>query len=406
MRSSCLYLLSLFASVVQAQTQVTGRVIDAKTEETLAFVPINVAGTDQGTLTDIDGRFQLEVPALPARVRLSYVGYRTVELDLTERAPVIVRLEQVSTELRPVIVSGEDNPAHRIIRRAYANRKQNDGMRHRSYRYSSYGKTVFDLQLDSAIVNDTARMAKLDTSAQQAYNFAGQQHLLLIESATRKSFVPPASAREEVVAMRVSGLKDPSLLAMAAQTETFSIYDGDIGIGDKRYLGPLAPSSTAKYRFNLEDTLYQGADSVYVISYRPRKGTHFNALKGLLYIHTDGYAVQNVTAEPVERDGMSVRFQQVHEQVSGKWFPRQLNTFMYMDNVSVNDMSVVGVGRVYLKDVEVDADVVTAFIGSPPSSVRLCPRFEHRDRGAVMTPVSVYPAPTVVSPHEEMISAA
>ncbi|MBP7514157.1 MAG: carboxypeptidase-like regulatory domain-containing protein [Flavobacteriales bacterium] len=365
MRSLCLYLLSLMALVVQAQSEVTGRVIDARTEETLAFVPINLAGTDQGTLTDIDGRFELEVPALPARLRLSYVGYRTLELDVTERAPLIIRLEQVSTELRPVVVSSEDNPAHRIIRRAYANRKQNDGMRYRSYRYTSYGKTVFDLQLDSAIVNDTARMAKLDTSTQEAYKFSEQQHLLLIESATKKSFIPPASAREEVLAMRVSGLKDPSLLAMAAQTETFSIYDGDIGIGDKRYLGPLAPSSTAKYRFNLEDTLYQGADSVYVISYRPRKGTHFNALKGLLYIHTDGYAVQNVTAEPVERDGMSVRFQQVHEQVSGKWFPRQLNTFMYMDNVSMNDMSVVGVGRVYLKEVEVDADVARKEVRGP-----------------------------------------
>ena len=365
MRPLFVILLVLCAAIAPAQITVTGRVHDLKTDEPLAFVPVNVAGTREGTLSDIDGRFKLTVGALPARLRFSYVGYETLELTVTDGMPLRVALNQKNTELRPVVVSGADNPAHSIIRRAYAARKQNDGMRYRSYRYTSYGKSVFDLELDSAIVNDSARMTALDTSERKAVEFSEQQHLLLIESATRKSFIPPASAREEVLAMRVSGLKDPSLLAMAASTETFSIYDADIGIGDKMYLGPLGPASTSKYRFSLEDTLYQGSDSVYVIAYRPRKGTKFNGLKGLLYIHTDGYAVQNVTAEPVEREGMSVRFQQLHERIGGKWFPHQLNTFMYLDNLSVNGMSVVGVGRVYLKEVEVDAEVARSEVRGP-----------------------------------------
>lgn len=351
--------------LLSAQSAVTGRVVDARTQEALAFVPINLAGTNQGAVSDIDGRFRLVVPGYPARIRLSYVGYTTLEVEITDAAPVVLRLSQANLELKPVTVSGKDNPAHRIIRRAYAQRKENDGMRYRSYRYTSYSKTVFDMQLDSAIANDTARMAKLDTSTLKAMEFSEKQHLFMVESATKKSFIPPASAREEVLAMRVSGLKDPSMLALIAQTETFSIYDGDIGIGDKIYLGPLAPSSTSKYRFNLEDTLYQGKDSVYVISYSPRSGTKFNALKGLLYIHTEGYAVQNVTAEPVERDGTSVRFQQLHERVEGKWFPKQLNYFIYLDGASVNGLAIYGVGRTYLKDIEVDAVIARKEVRGP-----------------------------------------
>ncbi len=370
MRSLLLLWSFMSIMVLSAQTVLSGRVVDSKTGEALAFVPVNVAGTREGTLSDIDGRFNLNVPGIPVQLRFSYVGYETLELAIRDAQPLRVELVQRNTELKPVVVRGEDNPAHRIIRKAYANRKENDGMRYRSHRYTSYGKTVFDLQLDSAIVNDSARMAEMDTSARAAHTFSESQHLLLIESATKKSFIPPASAREEVLAMRVSGLKDPSLLAMAAQTETFSIYDPDIGISEKVYLGPLGPSSTSKYRFNLEDTLYKGADSVYVISYHPRKGSKFNALKGLLYIHTDGYAVQNVTAEPAEREGMSVRFQQLHQRVAtsngtGRWFPHQLNTFMYLDNVSVNGMGVAGIGRVYLKDIEVDADIARKEVRGP-----------------------------------------
>lgn len=354
-------------SLLPAQITLTGRVVDAKTGEALAFVPANITGTREGSLSDIDGRFTLEVERLPVQLRFSYVGYETLELAVSDAQPLRVQLVQKNTELKPVVVNGENNPAHRIIRRAYANRKESDGMRYRSYRYTSYSKMVVDIALDSTILNDTARMAALDTTRREAYEFSQRQHLFMMESATKKSFIPPASAREEVLAMRVSGLKNPSLLAMAAQTEAFSIYDPDINISDKVYLGPLGPSSTSKYRFNLEDTLYQGADSVYVISYRPRKGTKFNGLKGLLYIHTAGYAVQNVTAEPAEREGTSLRFQQLHERLNGKWFPVQLNAFFYFDQgtVSVNGLAPQGIQRVYLKDIEVDADVARKEVRGP-----------------------------------------
>lgn len=363
------FVLVLSALVLQqitwSQITLSGRVVDAKTQEVLAFVPVNIMGTQRSVMSDIDGRFTLQVASLPVRLRMSYVGYTPLEMDVQNAGPLFVRLTQSTAELSAVVVNAEDNPAHRIIRRAYANRKVNDALRNRSYRYTSYGKTTFDMVLDSAVTNDSTRMAALDTSTREAYEFSEQQHLLLIESATRKSFIPPASAREEVLAMRVSGLKDPSLLALAAQTETFSIYDPDINISQKSYLGPLGPSSTAKYRFVLEDTLYQGADSIYVISYKPRPRTKFNALKGLLYIHTDGYAVQNVTAEPVEREGVSVRFQQLHTRITGKWFPEQLNTFIYFDNATVNGLLITGTGRTYLKDIEVDAAVERKEVRGP-----------------------------------------
>ncbi len=372
MRPLFLSIFLLTASWSIAQVVLTGRVVDERTKEPLAFVPLNIAGTSNGTVSDIDGRFRLEVSQLPVRIRLSYVGYTTRELSLETIGPAIIALRQSDLELKPVVVSGTDNPAHRIIRRTYAARKENDAMRNRSYRYTSYSKTTFDAALDSAVANDPARTAKLDSSTLKAQEFFEQQHLFLIESATRKSFIPPSRGHEEVLAMRVSGLKDPSLLALAGQTETFSIYDPQIAIDKKLYLSPLAPSSTAKYRFDLQDTLYQGTDSVYVISYRPRKGTKFDALKGVLYIHTAGYAVQNVIAEPAERQGVSIKFQQLHERMpsadgsgSLRWFPRQLNAFIYLDQASINGMGVYGESRTYLKEIEVDADVERREVRGP-----------------------------------------
>ena len=299
------------ALLVHAQTTLQGRVVDDATMEPLAFVNLSVVGSKEGAMTDVDGRFQLKVAAVPVELRFSYVGYNTLQRTISTTEPVIVQLHRATIELREFTVLPGENPAHRIIKRVYANRKQNDSMRERAHRYTSYGKTIFTAVIDSALANDTARIAAMDSSDREAVDFFDKQHLLLVESATRKSFIPPAAEKEEVLAMRVSGLKDPSLLALAASTKTFSIYSPQITINEKSYLSPIGPNTTDRYLFILEDTLYQGRDSVFVISYRPSHGRKFDALKGVLWVNTDGYALQNVIAEPNERGGGSgVKLQQ------------------------------------------------------------------------------------------------
>lgn len=366
--------LALLPVAVSAQS-ITGRVVDEATKEPLAFVHVLPAGEHQGATSDIDGRFTIQVAQLPTALRFSYVGYAPLELSVANAEALLVSMRRNAVELKTVEILPTENPAHRIIDRCRAGRKENDGMRNRSHRYTSYSKTIFTAEMDTAIAVDTtmtaatdsANVAEVDSSELEMRQFLESQYFFLMESATKKSFIPPAAEKEEVLAMRVSGLKDPSFLALAAQTKTFSIYEPQIGISQKLYLGPLAPGSTKKYLFLIEDTLYQGADSVFVISYKPRSRTNFLGLKGLLYINTNGYAVQNVTAEAAERDASaSIRFQQLHEKVQDKaWFPVQLNAFIYLDNVSVSGLSPYGVTRTYLKNIEVDADVQRKEVRGP-----------------------------------------
>ncbi|MBK7240156.1 MAG: carboxypeptidase-like regulatory domain-containing protein [Flavobacteriales bacterium] len=354
-------------SFAYAQTVLQGRVVDDRTLEPLAFVHIAVVGAQQGAQSDIDGLFSISVSRMPVTLRTSYVGYASSEPMFGSSDFQIIKLQQITAELAEVLILPTENQAHRIIQQVYKNRKINDGMRFRSYRYTSYSKTVFTGLRDSSEIAepDTVKEPEPEASAVpdtlkiDMTKFYNEQHLAVIESATKKTFEPPAKEREEVLAMRVSGLKDPSLLALAASTKSFSVYDDQIAFNDKTYLGPIGPSSTNHYLFVIEDTLYQGVDSVYVISYRPRSGKKFEGLKGVLYVNTDGYALQNVIAEPVERSGAaSIKLQQHHEKIDGlAWFPVQLNTSLYFDGLKLNGANVVGIGKTYLKDIEVDADV-------------------------------------------------
>lgn len=338
-----------------AQFTVTGRVIDERTREPMAFVHVLQAGERQGAISGIDGRFELPVDRLPATLRLSFVGYEALVLEVHDKGPHVLRMRVTTLELRPVEVLPGENPAHRIIKRVYANRKANDGLRNRAHRYTSYAKTIFTAALDSALLNDPERLAALDSSDQRMMDFLEKNHLLLVESATKRVFVPPDHEKEEVIAMRVSGLKDPTMAALAASTSTFSLYEPTIAINERNYLSPIGPNSWERYLFQLQDTLYQGADTVFVIAYQPRSGRRFDALKGVLHVHTGSYALQAVIAEPAERQaGVGLKLQQRFRPIAGTWFPVELNSFIHLDFVQVNKWKTMGVGRIYLKDLEVD----------------------------------------------------
>ena len=68
-------IVCLAASPALAQTAVTGALTDAETREPLVGATVIVEGTTTGTLTDLDGRYRLEVPADARALCFSYAGY-------------------------------------------------------------------------------------------------------------------------------------------------------------------------------------------------------------------------------------------------------------------------------------------------------------------------------------------
>jgi len=57
--------------------QVAGKVVDAKTNESLSGAAVIIEGTTEGTITDDDGKFKIEVSGGDKVLVFSYVGYET-----------------------------------------------------------------------------------------------------------------------------------------------------------------------------------------------------------------------------------------------------------------------------------------------------------------------------------------
>lgn len=90
---------------VSAQDQkLKGQVIDATTGEPVIGVNVLVKGTTNGTITDIDGKYELNAPA-GAILQISFIGYKTVEIAATTSEQTI-KLHEDTETLDEVVVVG------------------------------------------------------------------------------------------------------------------------------------------------------------------------------------------------------------------------------------------------------------------------------------------------------------
>ncbi len=352
-RGLIFFLLPGFCWAATAEYNVRGRVTDADTGEPLAFVHLVIADSRQGGLTDIDGFFYLTHDSPLEYLQLSYVGYhqKTYYPDKGQEYHII-SMQRKAIELQEVVVVPGENPAHRMIAAAIANRDKHNPENLSAFSYKAYNKFIFTGELaDQASDMDTAAA---DTALQDISAFLEQRHFFLMETVTERKFRSPGRSNEQVLASRISGIQHPMFALLMSQMQSFSFYDDYIAILGERYLSPLAPGSLRRYAYQLEDTTYTETDTIFVISYRPSLGRNFDGMKGVMYINTQGWALQSVIAEPAHgNEDARIRIQQNYEFIDKqKWFPVQLNTDFEL--FTVPNLTIIGTGRTYLQDIHID----------------------------------------------------
>lgn len=89
-------------SVTQSSTIIKGQIVDAEGEPILGATVVEL-GTTRGTVTDIDGYFTINSHA-NAKLRISYVGYKTVETKAANGMKVVMQND--NAQLDEIVVVG------------------------------------------------------------------------------------------------------------------------------------------------------------------------------------------------------------------------------------------------------------------------------------------------------------
>ncbi len=346
LRRLLVVLVCFQCSFLFAQKNISGKVVDEVTKEPLAFCSIIFNNNPKtGATSDIDGKFEYHCDYDILFIKCSFIGYEAQNIPVNSQTEFVIKLKPNTFQLDEIVLSAAENPANRIIKKVIANKNRNNPEKISSFTYECYNKTVYDFLANNADKTDSLKIKKVMKGS----------HLLLMESVTRRKFLLPDSSEEVIIGTKVSGFKNPKFASLATDLQPFSFYGDNIKFININYLNPIADGSLSKYQFYLKDEYYRGKDTIFIISYRPKKGKNFEGLTGVLHINSNKYAIQNVTATPFEKGKIDLKIQQQYQQIGGEvWFPEQLNYVLTIKEYPDKKIGMFVNGKSYINNVKLN----------------------------------------------------
>lgn len=336
------FLILVFSTNYAQNT--TGKVLDFETKQPLAFANLTFNSNQRlTTSSDIDGKFSFFSSQPLTSLVCSYMGYETQKIQLQKEKNVIIYLKKSTDKLDEVVINLDENPANAIIRKVIANKEKNNPEKIASFKYTSYNKMIYDIKTNGITKTDSL-------NAKMKGKLLKDSPLFMMESVSERKFIAPDRSEEVVIGTKVSGFQNPSFASLATDLQPFSFYQDNIKLFEIQYLNPISSGSLKKYRFTLEDTIYQNKDTIYIISFQPKKNKNIEGLKGQLYINSNKYAVQNVIASPFEKGKINIKIQQKYVFLENKyWFPEQLNYAL-----EFTDLKMSVDGKSYISKVQLE----------------------------------------------------
>jgi hypothetical protein len=367
-------ILLAIQNINQAQKiSIEGKVLSAENRhEPLAFVKITVLKAKLNKISDIDGNWKFTNVFLSDTLEFSYLGYITKKIPVSSfnvhQKEQLVYLDEKAQVMDEITIRPTANPADRIIKEVLLHKEQNNYNNLKSFAFYSYTNMHAKIiPLDSSDNSQSnlpalSNRSKSDHPKKNGENsidsFSDKQYLFLIETVESIYYHAPEKFKKNVLAYHVSGVNDERMVFFATAFEKFNIYQNFIELGEKNYASPIANRTLNNYLFTIKDTIWTPEkDTVFVIAYQPHKHTYVNGFKGVLYINSRNYAVQNIIATPVyDTKGPALKIHQQFDYINNKqWFPVQQDIEIDFAKLSSEDNHIIAFeGKSYYQNINLD----------------------------------------------------
>ncbi|MXN91894.1 carboxypeptidase-like regulatory domain-containing protein [Flavobacterium sp. Sd200] len=297
--------LLVFTVTTFAQTKVSGVVYD-NTNQPLPYVNVYFKGTNEGVITDENGKFYLESQNTYSDITVTFVGFAPKDVHLDKNVAYNLKVTMAeANELKEVVLysgktSKKNNPAIDILRKIWERRRKNGLNMFKQYEYDKYEKVEFDLNtIDSAMVNSKLFKGmefifeKVDTS-----NITGKTYLpIFINEALSKVYGDNVDKRKKEIksANKTSGFSNnQQILAFIKDLYAdYDIYNNYLKFFDKDFISPLSRTGINVYNYVLADSSYIDNKWCYNIVFYPRRKGELT-FKGNFWVNDTTYAIKKV----------------------------------------------------------------------------------------------------------------
>jgi hypothetical protein len=312
-------------------SQIQGIILDANTKKPLPFASV-LTNTNNGTLSDVDGKFTLKTNQPINQLTITYVGYNTAKIPVNETDKFFtIKLTPSVENLNEILITATENPALQIIRNAIANKPNNNIEKSlNTFQFNTYNKILVTANPDSingkldslfVIKNGEKKFEKIDSTNFKFKKELEKQHLYISEKISEFKFEKGKKTKEVILASRMAGLKQPIYELFAITFQDFSFYNEFYTIAGTKYTNPIANNAIKHYNYKILDTVQNEHGSSYIIYFKPLKNKEYLGIEGVLYIDTQNFAITKAIAELKGVVNVKASQHYTYLNTFNNWFP-------------------------------------------------------------------------------------
>ncbi|WP_025007192.1 DUF5686 and carboxypeptidase-like regulatory domain-containing protein [Marinilabilia salmonicolor] len=316
-----LFVIIILLGVAEnCNSQIQGSLTDSETGSPIPFANIAYNKGKAGTITDLNGQFTINTVSVDT-IQISSLGYHTTTFHISQiESPAHLQLQPKTIELQGVDVFPGENPALVIMQKVLDNSSENNPDLASNYSCIVYHKMTFSLDIPDTLSTP-------DSTEQRFIDINRSNHLLLMESLSEKAHKVPDKTSEKIISGRVSGFKDPALAILPGLIQPFGFYSPEIELMSIKHLNPISKSGLKNYLFLLEDTLIEKGDSLFYITYQPRRRSNIKPLTGSFHIHKKTWGIRYLKAKSaLSTSPYIIDISQSYDRVEKQWFPSELKS--------------------------------------------------------------------------------
>ena len=361
MKYFCLFLL-LTSLTIQAQFQLNGIVKDIETNKTLPFATITF-DKDHQSITDVDGKFTIEIGTNNSDFETSYIGYTKSKTTIANNKKFYTVFLSPNTIVLKKVNITQNNPALQIIKQAIVLKDSNNPKeKFKSFEFKAYNKLQVSAQpdsingkLDSIFIQKKGRIlfSKIDSTNYKFKEAIDKHHLFQTEKVSHFQF-KDNSLKETILGTKMAGLKLPIYEIIGFNLQSFSVYDEKYELFETQYNSPLAKDALVDYTYKLLDTVVIKGRTAYMIHFKNKKKNKASGLEGVLYIDQNSYAIAKTVMRikgVLDISGVQ-EFEFVPEEKT--WFPSS-KKFKIVKGKNDDDIKILG------GTIQFDGDLDTNF---------------------------------------------
>lgn len=284
----------------------SGIVIDSASLEPLEFVNIIDLNTRKGTVTNLEGYFEL-MTSFPAEITFSFLGYNSKTVNLLsplEAKNLRIVLSSQSLLFNEVVLESErSNIGKEIIQKIIKNKK--DKAHLTNYSCQVYQQTtmtrIFKESVKDSIGPDSIKIMYLNEKASEYYTNGNDSKKIILAEIKQTG----DRQLDRIAPMsNASGFRGSNRFVHYNPLEFFStqedfeidIYDNSLNhstISDRPITSPIANTALANYKYRLTKMEFVGPDTIFTISVIPlfRSAPLW---EGNITVHSNGYYIPKV----------------------------------------------------------------------------------------------------------------